>query len=58
MRTLKTEYFASFLTKGSWYSYIAIYQPCAIDVRRDLADEAIGAALHILDEPENAVVLL
>ena len=27
----------------------------AIDVRRDLADKAIGAALHILDESDHAV---
>ena len=60
MRTLKTEYFASFLMKDSWYSYFdsrafAPLGELAVHVGDGLADEVVCRTLHIADEPEYAV---
>ena len=62
MRTLKTEYFASFLIKDSWCSYfdsraLAPLGELPVYVRRDLVSKAVCRVPHILDEPEHAVIL-
>ena len=59
MRTLKTEYFTSFLIKDSWCSYfdshaLAPRDELPVHIRGYLADEVIGTALHILDEANHA----